>query len=176
MSLGRRCCNTSPNQVTKNSTSERDIIIVTIYELCNKNYLNLSYTKINSPTKSRKSSTLLARAINNFEKNCIKKRNSNYFLDGLAFSTSTVILSSIITFQCNESPCSNSNNFNISCGITDLIELGPPLLSFVVYSNIGIPPFMLVMYYILYLLRYIYLPFIRFNKGYYNNLYILGGK
>ena len=171
VSLGRRCGNTSPNQVTKNSTAERDIIIVTIYELCIKNYLNLSYTEINSPTRSRKLSIVLAIAIVNFI-NKFNKKRSNYEVPALL--TSTVILSSIITFQCNESPCCNSNNFNISCGMTDLTEFGPPLLNFVVYSKIGIPPFLGFLYYIIYLLRYIYLPFIRLIKGYYNNLYILG--
>ena len=143
---------------------------ITYHNIRLKNYLNLSYDKINSPTWSRKQTTILAIAINDLKQNLIKKIR---VYGSLALLTSTFIPSSIITFQCRESPCFNSNNFNISCGITDLVELGPPLLNFVVYSKIGIPPFMLFMYYILYLLRYIYLPFIKIFKGYYNNLYIL---
>lgn len=172
MDWGRRCANISPNQVTKNSSQDSETI-VTICNFYNKNYLNLSYAKINSPTKSRECFALLAGANIIFSRLILKKRISNY--ECPAFLTSTVILSSIITFQCNESPCSNSNNFKISCGITDLTELGPPLLNFVVYSKIGIPPFLLFLYYILYSLRYIYLPFRIIIKGNYNNLYIVGG-
>ena len=157
----------------KKKTLESETIKVTNINIYTQNYLNLSYTKINSPTKSRKSLTSLAIAIFKKRVNFNKKR-SNYEVPALL--TSTVILSSIITFQCKESPCSNSNNFNISCGMTDLTEFGPPLLNFVVYSKIGIPPCLVFLYYILYSLRYIYLPFIRLLKGYYNNLYILGGK
>ena len=163
-----------PQPGYKKQVTDSDSIIVTNNELCFKNYLNLSYAKINSPTRSRELLTMIARAIFNFGLILVKKIRSNYFEAIPAFSTSTVILSSIITFQCKESPCCNSNNFNISCGITDLIELGPPLLNFVVYSKIGIPPFLLFLYYIIYLLRYIYLPFRKYIKGYYNNLYILG--
>ncbi len=148
---------------------------VTYNNLLSKNYLNLSYAQINSPTTSRKYNTLLARASVYFDKfnKIFKKRKKNYII--YALFTSTVILSSMITFQCKESPCFNSNNFNISWGITDLTEFGPPLLNFVVYSKIGIPPFLLFLYYIVYLLGYIYLPLKKSYKGNFNNLYILGG-
>lgn len=86
-----------------------------------------------------------------------------------AFSIDTVIPSSIFTIQCNESPSSNSNNFITSWGTIDLIELGPPLLNFVVYSKIGIPPFLYFLYNIFCFAAYIF----TFNKGKYNNLYIL---
>ena len=63
----------------------------------------------------------------------------------------------------------NSNNFITSWGTIDLIELGPPLLNFVVYSKIGIPPFLYFLYNIFCFAVYIF----TFNKGKYNNLYIL---
>lgn len=145
---------------------------ITYIKLYCKNYLNLTYALLNSPTRSRELLTGIAYAIINFKELFLKKINlSNYCIPALF--TSTVMFSPIITFQCKESPNSNSNNFNTSCGTTDLIELGPPLLNLVVYSKIGIPPFILFMYYILYLLRYINLPFKIINKGYYSNLYIV---
>lgn len=135
-----------------------------------KNYLKLPIDYLNSPQGEAVPYQIVANAIFknilfNFKK-IIKKVYSN-------FSTVTVTFSSIFTIQCNESPNSNSNNFNISCGTTDLIELGPPLLNFVLYSKIGIPPYLFLIYNILSSLRYINLPFKRFIKGYYNNLYIV---
>lgn len=87
-----------------------------------------------------------------------------------AFLIVTVIPLSIFTVQCKESPNSNSNSLITSCGTIDLIELGPPLLNFVVYSKIGIPPFLYFLYNIFCLKVYI----VTFLKGKYNNLYILG--
>ena len=49
-------------------------------------------------------STIIAESISNFRDLLIKKV---IYCESFAFSTSTIILSSIITFQCNESPCSN---------------------------------------------------------------------
>lgn len=145
-------------------------ISVTYYYVRFKNYLKLTISYLNSPQGEVVPYHTLAIAI--FKsgvynlKKIIKKDYSN-------FSTVTVTFSSILTTQCNESPNSNSNNFNISCGTTDLIELGPPLLNFVLYSKIGIPPYLFLIYYILSSLRYINIPFIILIKGYFNNLYIL---
>ncbi len=145
-------------------------ISVTYNNVRFKNYLKLTISYLNSPQGEVVPYHILAIAIfknsvSNLKK-IIKKDYSN-------FSTVTVTFSSILTTQCKESPNSNSNNFNISCGTTDLIELGPPLLNFVLYSKIGIPPYLFLIYYILSSLRYIKIPFIILIKGYFNNLYIL---
>lgn len=145
-------------------------ISVTYDNIDIKNYLKLLYNNFDSPQGEVVPYHALAIAI--FKsgvynlKKIIKKDYSN-------FSTVTVTFSSIFTTQCKESPSSSSNNFNISWGTTDLIELGPPLLNFVLYSKIGIPPYLLLLYYILSSLRYINIPFIILIKGYHNNLYIL---
>ena len=145
-------------------------ISVTYNNVRFKNYLKLTISYLNSPQGEVVPYHTLAIAIFKNSvfnlKKIIKKDYSN-------FSTVTVTFSSILTTQCKESPNSNSNNFNISCGTTDLIELGPPLLNFVLYSKIGIPPYLFLIYYILSSLRYIKIPFIILIKGYFNNLYIL---
>lgn len=133
-----------------------------------KNYLKLLENDFNSPHGEGAPYHTLAIAINKKIRFNFKKIKKDY-----NFSTVTVTSLSIVTTQCKESPSSNSNNFNISCGTTDLIELGPPLLNFVLYSKIGIPPYLFLIYYILSFLRYINIPFIRLKKGYFNNLYIL---
>lgn len=145
-------------------------ISVTYNNVRFKNYLKLTIGYLNSPQGEvvpyhTLAIAILKSGVSNLKK-IIKKDYSN-------FSTVTVTFSSILTTQCKESPNSNSNNFNISCGTTDLIEFGPPLLNFVLYSKIGIPPYLFLIYYILSFLRYINIPFIILIKGYFNNLYIL---
>lgn len=135
-----------------------------------KNYLKLLYDNLNSPQGEAVPYQTLANAIfknGSFLLKKIKLKSYSFF------STVTVIVSSIFTIQCSESPNSKFNNFNISCGTTDLIELGPPLLNFVLYSKIGIPPYLFLLYNILSSLRYINIPFKILIKGNYNNLYIL---
>ncbi len=145
-------------------------ILVTYVNIRIKNYLKLLYSNLDSPQGEVVPYQALAKAIVKKSRNNIKKKIKK---DYSFFSTVTVIVSSMFTIQCKESPNFKSNNFNISCGTTDLIELGPPLLNFVLYSKIGIPPYLFFLYNILYLLRYINIPFIILIKGYYNNLYIL---
>lgn len=144
------------------------ITYITIYK---KSYLNLTNNYLNSPLQRKGCLKYLAVAVFNFAYFKLKK-NINKILNHI-FLTVTVIPSSILTVHFKESPNSNSNNFRTSLGITDLIELGPPLLNFVVYSKIGIPPFLLFMYYIVYFLKHINLPFKIIKKGHYNNLYIV---
>lgn len=84
-----------------------------------KNYLNLSYAKINSPTQSRWSLTLLARAIFKNRTNFNKKNKKNYN----AFVVITVILLSVTsTSHSTESPGANSKSFTISLGTPTLNE------------------------------------------------------
>ena len=135
-----------------------------------KNYLKLPIGIFNSPRGEAVPYQALAIAIIKNRLSIIGKKIKK---DYSFFSTVTVISSSILTTQCNESPSCKSNNFKISCGTTDLIELGPPLLNFVLYSRIGIPPYLFFLYNILSSLRYINIPFIILIKGYYNNLYIV---
>ena len=145
-------------------------IFATYLNIRLKNYLKLPIVNLNSPHEEEAPYHTLAIAIIKNKIFYIKKIIMGIHSN---FSTVTVILLSMLTTQCNESPSSSSNNFNISCGTTDLIELGPPLLNFVLYSKIGIPPYLCLMYYILSLFNYLKLPFIILKKGYYNNLYIL---
>ena len=70
--------------------------------LLSKNYLNLTYVKINSPTRSRRDLTRLARAIFNLKKGNNKKRNySTFVIDieslSLLLSTDHSILSPAFT-------------------------------------------------------------------------------
>lgn len=71
-------------------------ISVTKYTIWLKNYLNLSYDKINSPTQSRGDLTTLARAINNlklilkFKKKYKKIHSLITDITGLLFSTLTI--------------------------------------------------------------------------------------
>ena len=107
-----------------------------------ENYLKLPIGHLNSPHEEAVPYHTLAIAI---VKNSILNLKKIIKRDYSNFSTVTVIVSSILTTQCNESPNFNSNSFSISCGTTDLIEFGPPLLSFVLYSKIGIPPYLSLM-------------------------------
>ena len=63
---------------------------IVYYNLLSKNYLKLSYAKINSPTRSRELLTSLATAIFN-KTNSNKKNKKNYN----AFVVITVILLSV---------------------------------------------------------------------------------
>lgn len=84
--------------------------------LLSKNYLNLSYTKINSPTRSRGSLTILARAI-------FKITNFNKKINNHAFDVMIVILLSVTsTSHSTESPGDNSKSFTISLGTPTLNE------------------------------------------------------
>lgn len=141
--------------------------------LLSKNYLNLSYAQINSPTHSRWSLSFLARAIFKKELILLKKIKNNYN----AFDAMTVILLSVTsTSHSTESPGVNSKSFTISLGTPtrnefDLLFAIPtldlylniiiPLLSFYIVIN------MLVRLYKSFLFKY-YLK--RNLKG---NLYIL---
>lgn len=136
-----------------------------LYRNC---YLNISNK--NAPVKI--GITSIARAIAKFKTNFNKKIKIKGYS---AFSILTDIPSSIVISHLIESPNSNSNNFNTSCGTTDRRLFGPPLLNFVLYSKIGIPPFLFLIKCIsMFLSIYIYL-ILSYLKGYYNNLYIVLG-
>lgn len=75
---------------------------ITYNNLLSKNYLNLSYTKINSPTRSRRDLTTIARAIINLKKLNNKKRIYSTFVTeieslSLLLSTDHSILSPAFT-------------------------------------------------------------------------------
>ena len=144
--------------------------------LLSKNYLNLSYTKINSPTGSRKSLSKLARAIFKKRTNFNKKiKNNNY-----AFDVMIVILLSVTsTSHSTESPGVKSKSFTISLGTPTLNEFdllfAIPTLD--VYLNIIIP--LLSFYIVINMLVRLYKSFL--FKGYLNrnlksNFYILRKK
>lgn len=165
---GQRCCSISPNfGYKKIEHLERDNISVTIYELYCKNYLNLSYTKINSLTWSKKLSSMLARANSNFTiNNQIKKiikRNYDFLF------TLTIPVSVSIT-QVTVSPLLKFKKSLTVAGIVVVIEPATDCI-FVSYF-ICIPP----IYAIHYINTYIYLftNIYKFLKVIlYRNLYIL---
>lgn len=127
---------------------------VTYNNLLFKNYLNLSYAQINSPTTSRKYNTLLARAIAFFKENKeLKKKNYSTFetdIESLSLLLSTT--HSIL------SPAVTSNILAIVAGTLVLTEfvLLAPLLIFVFCLKItGITSIFIINYTYIYNIKYI---------------------
>lgn len=124
------------NQVTKKvyHTEVRTIPVTNIRLYC-RNYLNLSYTEINSPTKSRKLLSLLAIAIVNFMDTNFKKIKSGVYS---TFETVIVISSlTLSTVHSILSPMDTSIILAIVAGSVVLTELfvAEPLLNFVFCLN-----------------------------------------
>ena len=108
---------------------------ITYNNLLSKNYLNLSYTKINSPTYSRRVLTSLARAISNFKKALIKKIKKEFYS-----TFETVIVNSSLTLSTVHSilsPICTSIILAIVDGSVVLTELfvAEPLLNLVFCLN-----------------------------------------
>lgn len=78
---------------------------ITYYNIVFQNYLNISYTRINSPTRSRRYLTAIARAIFKINDNIKKRKKEIYSItldtltvnSSLALSTDHSILSPIFT-------------------------------------------------------------------------------
>ena len=107
--------------------TDSEIIPVTIIELYPKNYLNLSYPKVNSLTRSKKHSTVLARAINK-NKEIIKKIKKIYSTFVTDISSLSFILSTVHSIL---SPAFTSNILAIVAGtlvLTAFVLLAPLLI------------------------------------------------
>ena len=141
----------------KNSTSDREIILVSNYYVCKKTYLNVPMVCLSRPKPNRNVFLNIARAIANITYFAFKKALKGYFYDYF-FSTSTRIPSSRWTLHWIESPCSSSRILKTSFGMTVLKLFGPPILIFVVYSSTTMPPYLFVPCYIVCPSRYIQLP------------------
>lgn len=144
--------------------------------LLSKNYLNLSYTRLNSPKRIRQLLSRLAIAILKKRTNFNKKNKKNY----IAFVVITVILLSVTsTSHSTESPGLNSKSFTISLGTPTLNELdflfAIPTLD--LYLNIII---LLVSFYIVInILVRLYKSFLfkdYLNRNLKGNIYILRSK
>ena len=151
----------------KKLAPERDNISVTNIELYCKNYLNLSYTKINSLTWSKKLKSMLARANPIFINGDFLKKIIKEIYDFLFTLTTPV---SVSITQVTISPLLRFKKSLTVEGIVVVIEPATDCI-FVSYF-ICIPP----IYAILCINTYIYLftNIYNFLKRYlYRNLYIL---
>ncbi len=134
--------------------------------LLSKNYLNLSYTQLNSPKQIRRLLSVLAIANFNFRKNKFKKienKNNYSFLDTLIMPDSVSIIHS------NFSPFDIFMKSLAKAGIVVVKE--PATACIFVSYLICIPP----IYAILYINTYIYLftnIYNYLNSLIYRNLYI----
>jgi len=154
-------------RLQKNRTLERDNISVTIYELYCKNYLNLSYAKINSLTWSKKLSSMLARANSNFTTNHFNKKNIKRNYDFLATLTIPV---SVSMTHVTLSPLLRFKKSLTVAGIVVVIDPATDCI-FVSYF-ICIPPIYAIHYINMYI--YLFTNIYKFLKVIlYRNLYIL---
>ncbi len=158
---------------------------VTIYNIRLKNYLNLSYDKINSPTWSREQTTTLAKAINNlkldfkkdFYKSMIKRIIFNiYSASFVAIIVS--LLSDTSTDHSTKSPAFKFKSFTISFGRPTLKEFDLTLAipTFDLYLNIIIP--LLYVFIVINMIVLLYINFlfsINLKSNLKSNIYILGG-
>lgn len=129
-------------------------ISVTIYNIRLKNYLNLSYDKINSPTQSRGDLTTLAIAINDLKQNLIKKENQSTTFDNLIVNSSLMLS----TVHSTLSPTFTSIIRAIVAGRVVLIEsfLDEPLPNFVFCLNNNTITSTLFLFIIIYIVSTIY--------------------
>lgn len=148
----------------------RDSIVYN--NLLSKNYLNLSYTQLNSPKQIRRLLSRLAIALNEKKTDFIKKIKKNYS----AFDAITVIsLFVTSTSHSIESPTSNSKIFTISFGTPtrNEFDFGLAMPTLDLYLNIIIP--LLSFYLDIYLPVKLYI-IILFKSNLKRNIYILRSK
>lgn len=145
-------------------TEVRTIPVTNIRLYC-RNYLNLSYTEINSPTRSRKSLSLLAIAIVNFMNTTLKKIKNDIYS-----TFETVIVNSSLTLSTAHSILSPAVTFIIlaivagSVVLTELLFV-VPLLIFVFCLNSNTITSILSLDIIIFVVLGIkILPFIIINK------------
>lgn len=150
---------------------------ITYYNLLPKNYLNLSYAKINSPTRSRELSTTLAGAIFKINKiKKIKKENYSTTLETLTVNSSLILS----THHSILSPDLTLSILAIVAGtllLTALVLLAP-LMIFVFCLNITTMTSMFILnYYYIYTTQYLKFVLIRLMKRvifiYYHNQFII---